>query len=329
MFDVITIGSSTVDAFAKTECELITIRTNSSQEEFLAYPSGSKILINDLKFMIGGGGTNTAVACARLGLKTAYLGKIGIDQNADAILALLKKEKIKFIGARQSGQSGYSVILDSIEEDRTILTYKGVNDTLEANEIDFKKIRSKWIYVCSMMGKSFEATEKIVAFASGRRIKIAFNPSLYQAKQGVAYLKNILERTTLLVLNKEEAQMLVGNYQGKELLKKLRLVGPQIVAVTDGKNGVIVYDGAHFYAALPPKVKIVETTGAGDAFASSMMAGLIKANDIEFGIRLGLTNAASVIQYLGAKEILLTYKQALSEIKKFNIAVHKEADKNG
>jgi ribokinase len=74
MYDVITVGSATVDVFVKTEAELIEITKKGSEEELIAYPTGSKILIQQLDFKIGGGGTNTAVAFARLGLKTAYLG---------------------------------------------------------------------------------------------------------------------------------------------------------------------------------------------------------------------------------------------------------------
>ncbi len=100
MYDVITVGSATVDVFAHTESELITIKTSHGKEELIAYPSGSKILIDRLEFKIGGGGTNTAVSFSHLGLKTAYLGKIGNDENGEKVLKLLKKEKIDFVGVK-------------------------------------------------------------------------------------------------------------------------------------------------------------------------------------------------------------------------------------
>ena len=98
-YDIITVGSNKVDVFAKTDSELIEIKTRTHTEELLAYPVGTKILIEELEFMIGGGGTNTAVAFSRLGFKTGYLGKIGKDENGLKVFKLLKKEKVEKVMA--------------------------------------------------------------------------------------------------------------------------------------------------------------------------------------------------------------------------------------
>ena len=80
MYDVITIGSAAVDAHAQTEfCEML---RGKGKEECIAYPVGSKILIEKLILTGGGGGTNTAVALARLGHKVAFLGKMGTKENS-------------------------------------------------------------------------------------------------------------------------------------------------------------------------------------------------------------------------------------------------------
>ena len=85
MYDVICVGSSTIDVFARTKfSELIKITDKKTHKEtdLLAYPTGSKILIKELNFTVGGGGTNTAVALSKLGHKVAYLGKTGKDENS-------------------------------------------------------------------------------------------------------------------------------------------------------------------------------------------------------------------------------------------------------
>ena len=129
MYDIITVGSATVDVFTKTRfSELIKIIDPKGETDLLAFPSGSKILIDELEFTIGGGGTNTAVALSRLGHRVAFLGKLGEGTNSEFIHKNLKKEKIDQLCAHGKGNAGYSVILDTIEHDRTILTYKGVND---------------------------------------------------------------------------------------------------------------------------------------------------------------------------------------------------------
>ena len=134
-FDVVSFGSAVVDFFVDTDI--------AERGKFIAYPVGAKILIKDMRFDIGGGGTNTAVAFSRFGLKTGYICKVGDDDAGREILDLLRKEKISFLGKQEeNSESGRSIILDSKENNRTILTYKGVNDNVTIN--DLKKIKTRW-----------------------------------------------------------------------------------------------------------------------------------------------------------------------------------------
>ena len=325
MYDVITVGSATVDVFAKTHfSELIKIIDPKGETDLLAFPSGSKILIEDLEFTTGGGGTNTAVAFSRLGLKVGFLGKLGSGTNSDFIHKNLVKEKIDLLCAHGKGNTGYSVILDTLEHDRTILTYKGINDELRKEDIPFKKLKTKWFYFSAMMSESFHTQEIIAEFAQRNKIKIAFNPSTYIAEKGSKYLRNILNRTELLVLNKEEAYLLVGQDNIQGLLFKLKGLGPKIVVITDGKNDLYAIDDKYIYSALPPHIKIIDATGAGDAFAASFLCGLTRKDDVEFAVKLGIINAQSVLSYYGAKNILLTYKEAMQRIKNFKVKILKK-----
>jgi ribokinase len=315
MFDVITVGSNTLDVFAKTDAKLIRAKTEHGSEEFIAYPTGSKILITQLDFFTGGGGTNTAVSFARLGLKTAYLGKIGKDDNGLKIFKELQAEKVQFIGTL-GDLTGYSVVLDSMHEDRTILTFKGCNNDLSFNEVDPNHLKTKWFYFSSMMGKSFETIEKLSRIAKVDGIKVAFNPSAYQVRQR-EMLTTILLNTTVLIFNREEARILLRTEAHMDvMLKKIRELGPKIVVITDGKHGVYVYDGNWFWHANPRKdVKIVETTGAGDTFASTFIAGFIMNKPMEDCIRMGMLNAESNIAAYGAKNILLTRSEMMRKLK--------------
>ncbi|MCH8329425.1 MAG: carbohydrate kinase family protein [Nanoarchaeota archaeon] len=325
MYDIITVGSATVDVFARTElCEMLHDKNN---KECIAYPLGSKLLIERLNITVGGGGTNTAVALVRLGHKVAFLGKIGLGHNSERVIKKLKKEKVdtSLIARSKNERTGFSIILDSKNHDRTVLAFKGSNNNLKPSEVNFKKLKTKWFYFSSMMETSFKTLNKIADYANKNNIKIAFNISSYLARKGKSYLKNILKKTNILILNKEEACILAGKDKIKNLLKKLSKLGPEIVAITDGKNGIYVYENNQIYYGKPHNIKIVETTGAGDAFASSFLSGIIKKNNIEFAIKLGMTNAESVIQHHGAKEKLLTYNEALKIMKKKPIRVIKNS----
>ncbi len=322
MFDVISVGSSTIDTFASVESELIKIKTAHHEEELIAYPSGSKILISDLKFFIGGGGTNTAVAFSRLGLKAGYIGKVGSGTNSELIIKAIKKDKVAFLGVKSKNlHAGYSVILDSLEGDRTILAYKGANNELSFSDIDLKKIKAKWFYFSSMVGKSYETLEKLSEYAQKNDIKVAFNPSNYLCEKGYPFLKKVLSNTELLVLNKEEAMLLTGNFDMQELIFRLCQLGPKICVITDGKNGAYVNEKNKVIHVKTSGIKPKETTGAGDAFASTFLAGLIMKKNISECMKMGCANAESVISNIGAKTGLLTFKELTKKIRKSRIAV--------
>ncbi|MBW2976761.1 carbohydrate kinase family protein [Candidatus Woesearchaeota archaeon] len=323
MYGIITVGSATVDVFARTEFNKLIKKKNI---DFLAYPTGSKMLIEELNITVGGGGTNTAVALARLGHKVAFLGKIGLGHNSQRVIKKLKDENVdtSLIVRSKKERTGYSIILDSKKHDRTILAFKGSNNGLRLGEISLKKLKTKWFYFSTMMGRSFKTLEKIAGYAHKNKIKIAFNISSYLAKKGPSYLGSILKKVDILILNKEEASALVGKGSIKNLMKKLHKLGPDIVAITDGKKGVYVFHDNCIYCGKTHKVRVVETTGAGDAFASSFLSGIIKKNDVEFALKLGITNAESVIQHHGAKEKLLKYNEALSIMRKNPVKVIKK-----
>lgn len=326
MYDVITVGSSTVDVFAKTKfSELIKIFDNKGEKDFLAYPAGAKILIDDLEFTTGGGATNTAVCFARLGHKVACVSKGGCGANMDKIIKHLKRDNVdsSLMVCTKNGKTGYSIILDSLEHDRTVLAFKGSNNELRFSELKLGKLKTKWFYFSTLLGESFKTLEKLAKFAEKKKIKMAFNTSEYLAAKGAGFLRDILSRTAIFVLNKEEAYLITKEKNTENALKKLLSFGPKIVAVTDGKNPVFVSDGKYIYSARPHNVKVVETTGAGDAFAASFLSGIIKRNDIKFAIELGITNSQSVIQHHGAKNKLLSYSEALEILKKNPIKITK------
>jgi len=304
-YDVVTMGSATQDVFAKTAADTIRIHHDKGGDEtMLAYPLGAKILIEHLEFQTGGGGTNTATTFARQGLKTGFLGKIGDDDAGKSVLRFLKKEKIDFLGA-VGGQTGYSVILDSKEDDRTILTFKGCNNELKTKEL--AQFSTRFLYCSSMLGESYETMITVMKQVK-KRGSVAFNPSLYQAKLGLGTLQRVLDHVDILVLNKEEAEILVGHPASlRDLLRVLSAAGPHTVIITDGKNGAHLFDGTKFLSILPAaELTVVETTGAGDAFASGYVAGIAQGFDEKKSLLLAMLNAESVIAHYGAKNIILT-----------------------
>jgi len=294
MFNVVTFGSAVMDFFVDTGF-------NKKSNSF-SYPAGSKILVHSLRSDVGGGATNTAVAFSRLGFKVGSICKIGDDNNGLDILNIFKNEKIKFLGSIVSGKTGSSIILDSKESSRTILTFKGPGNDIGFFEIP--KFKTKWLYYSSVLGESFRTQ---VRLAKKLKAKVAFNPSEYIIQ--AINIRPLLKLTEVLILNKEEAMLLCKKYNKKgDLFICLREFGPNIVVVTNKNKLVYAFDGKEKYSIKPNKIKVVERTGAGDAFASGFVAGIIAGKNIPKSLKLGLKESESVIGYFGAKNKLLRMK---------------------
>lgn len=320
-FDITTIGSATVDYFADTDSELIRIETRTTREELLAFPMGEKILVNEFNISTGGGGTNTAVAFARLGFRTAYLGKIGSDLNGDFIIEQLGKEGVSFIGARE-GQSGASVILNGLRNDRTILAFKGINNCMQP--ADFPALDSPWVYLASMLEQSWDTVvaELGKGLAAGR-YRLALNPSSYQAALGYEKLRVLTDQASLLIMNREEA----CKYQGLDpddrhdttvLCKGLAKVPGQTVVLTDGAAGAWVWNGSEgLIGRARQDLQVAETTGAGDAFAATFTACMVRELPLRDCLHYAMTNAESILSHKGAKNRLLDWATLENEARQY------------
>ncbi len=305
MYDIITVGSATFDVFVRTNKEATKLALLKSEHD-VCYPVGGKVLIDELYFDTGGAGTNTAVAFSRFGLKTAYLGKLGTDVNSAHIASVLRKEKVTFLGKTALGMTGYSVILIGLEKDRTILAYKGINDDLKKTDISLPTLNTRWLYFGSMLGTSFNTLCSLARHARRNNIPYAFNPSTYLARQGFKTLKPIIHGCDILILNKEEAQLVAPQKNIKALLATLQHHA-QTVVITQGKEGAYSYDGKEYLFIEPRPTTVVETTGAGDAFAAGVVFGISQHKPLRHALAIGLAEAESVIQHIGAKNKLLTH----------------------
>ncbi|MFT4309155.1 MAG: carbohydrate kinase family protein [Candidatus Woesearchaeota archaeon] len=321
-YDVVTVGSATIDVFAYSDkSEIIEIRSPKHNIEFITYPLGSKLALNEISYELGGGGTNTAATFTKLGFKTAFVGQVGGDFIGKEILKHIKLHNIEFCGIiRQKESSSFSIVLDSVEKDRTILAYKGVSN----NPVKDTELVDALLYYYTSPGEEgINAYEKHMEMVHKNRSHIAFNPSSYIASLGAEKIKNLLNKTDILVLNAEELSLLSKDlvmkkgldYTVREGIKLLHSYGPQKIAVTNGKKDVYASDGHHIYHSPIRKTKAVEATGAGDCFGATFAGMLIRKHTIKDALDYALINSASVVSFRGPKNGLLTMEQ-LNIVKK-------------
>lgn len=321
MFDVITVGTATQDVF---------LRLPRHKDAKVCFVEGSKNDVEKPVFATGGGAINAAVTFARQGFKTAVLCRVGDDVNGKSLWEELKEENIHFwkIKDEKSG-TGYATILLSPSGERTILSYRGASENLQNKETPFSELKSKWLYVVPSHIDTF-VMEKLVEHCHYQGMQIAMNPSKFYLEKGAATLKPFLDKIKVLIVNKEEAAYLVGEKPSfvettegkKDVFKKLDELVGGIAVMTDGHHGVLVSDGKKIYQAGVFKEKeIVDRTGAGDAFGSGFVAGLLLKENIEYAIRLGSANATSVVEAVGAHVGSLTKSQFEHERRWSNLEI--------
>lgn len=316
-FDIISIGSATRDFFLRSSLFKVVKDKDFITGEAQCFAFGTKVELDDLAVTNGGGAANCAVTFARQGLKVAYLGKVGDDHSGKVILDSLKKEGIdvSLVKKVDKIRTATSFVLLTEEGERTILNYNGAAGTWREEDLPFEllikqKYKPKWFLISSLRG-NLDLYFKLIGFARENGIKVATLLGQAELKHPAKTLAPILAGSNVFVLNRQEASQLTGvsfDYKDK-ISHSLCLLTAGIGVVTDGQNGATVCDAKHFYQTSARKVNTVDTTGAGDAFASGFVAGLIGTNDIQKALGLAVDNSAAVVGKIGAQEGILKKNQ--------------------
>lgn len=312
-FDFISIGDTTLDVFLELEEDTKIIKKDGV--EYLGVAFAEKIPIKKFTSIPAvGNSANVAIGTSRLGLNTAFYTILGNDSIGHEMADILKKEKISkdYIVFDKKRASNFSAVLNYNAE-RTILVHH------EHRDYNLPKMSStKWVYFSSLAAGHEKLHKQIPAFVRKTKAKLGFNPGSFQLREGVKKLKPIIKECTVLFVNREEAQELVGkNSDIKKLLVKLSNLGPKISVITDGPKGSYAYDGKKFLFLKIFPAPLVERTGAGDAYSTGFLSALAQGKGVLNAMRWGTFSSASVIQHIGAREGLLS-KQEMNKVVKEN-----------
>jgi len=331
-YNVITIGGATRDIMFYSDAGVVI--SNSSdllKQKLIGFEYGAKIQPKAIHFVLGGGGCNSAVSLARLGLKTATFIRLGLDRDGDAIQSDLGAERIdtRFVERDPKERTGISfIVVCGPAREHTAFLFRGANDLMKMTQAELNRAKTKWFYVSSLTGKYWLATlHNLMVYLSGHpKVKLAWNPGETQLQNGKRGLASLLKLTQVLIMNKDEATELAVSSLGRisginnpwTLLKIIHSWGPKVSVITQGKKGAYVFDGQKRYFEKGIPKKEADTTGAGDAFGSTFTAGLIlfKGN-IQRALRLAIINSASVVTKIGAQNGLLSRSRIMELVKKY------------
>ncbi len=311
--DVISVGDIVTDAFIKLFDDKAHTYTNE-EGDWLAIPFATKVPFDFVEVIEAvGNASNAAVSFSRLGLNSAFVTNVGEDRHGRDMIKALHKNKVdtRFVHINPDKISNYHYVL-WYKDERTILIkheeYEYFWPHFRENEIP------KWIYFSSISKNAIEFHDDLADWLDKHdEVKLAFQPGTFQMDAGVERLQRLYKRSEVLVLNREEAAKVGGGNVDNinDLIDHLHAIGPKIVVVTDGPDGAYASDGQNKYKMplYPDPKPPFERTGAGDAFASTFVAALIKGNSIEGALQWAPINSMNVVQYAGAQKGLLTEQQ--------------------
>ncbi len=311
---IISVGAAVQDVFLSHSEEFLPVSDTSTKEQFMKLELGAKADVNNITFATGGGATNAAVTFTRQGLHAVFMGTVGHDPAGQAVLDDLDQEGVdtSHISYSDKYNTGYSVLLLAPTGERTILTYRGASTHYHAKNFDIGTIDADWLYVSSMAG-CFDVLDKLFSDAKRKGMKIMFNPG----KRELAHpnkLRALLEDVDILSVNKEEMAQLVEGESSEELVvHALNYV--KVAIVSDGPKGVCASDGKTIVkAGMYQDVKVIDRTGAGDAFGSGFLSQWATGASLVDSIVFASANSTSVVQYIGAKKGILHHGVKLHQM---------------
>jgi sugar/nucleoside kinase (ribokinase family) len=348
---ILTIGGATQDIFIVYEdAETMHLHTKTETLSYLLLKEGGKIEVKDILYSSGGGANNAAFSFKKQGFEVTPFLKIGKDQAGQFVLQKLAEAGIpsELVIQAAGSSTGISFIIPSLERDRTIFAFRGVNASIAKNEFPLDAIASHdYVYITSLSGESSQLLLPITQMAKKNKVFVATNPGTSQLVAGAPMLRESLPNIDVLILNSAEAkkfmlslvqtnsslkQSLSSTPKSKNKQQKPSLLegpisiedvsfnfdaffnavlsyGPKMVVVTNGAEGVYCATRDHIYFHASLPVKVVNTLGAGDAFGSTFVGALAAGKSIEQALRHGIINAASVISFMDTKQGLLSMQE--------------------
>ncbi len=265
--------------------------------------SDQETAIQEVSYGVGGSAANVAIGVTRLGGSSMLLGKIGMDTFGRMAVDELIRERIGLGHVRVDLQesTGFTIIIINKAGEVLMFGSKGASDSLQPHEVTEIKPRGcEYLHIASLRTDTALAAAK---FAKENGLFVTYDPGRELARKGMQVVLPFLPCLDLLLLNGKEAEGLTGISDPGEAAAALRKAGVRNVAVKLGSKGVhVLFDGLE--KTVPAfRVEAIDTTGAGDAFATGLLTALGEGRGIEESVRFANAVAALKVTRLGSHAI--------------------------
>ena len=283
----------------------------------VAFELGAKYYVDTRYESVGGCAANVAVGLAKLDIAAAAYCTLGDDDTGKSIVETLWAAGVDtaLCELQPKKTSGVSaLVVDESTGDRVIFVSKGTRDGLVVDE---KRLDGyPWIFLGHLHGHWQKNFKTILSVTEKQNFKIAYNPGQGNIKEDCALVCEMIKKTDLLFVNKDEATEIVTKLGGEYnedalsdacfLIEKLHNCGAQTVVITDGAHGAWASDGTACYQSPAADERAKDTTGAGDAFSSGFFAAQLAGKNLAESLQWGSANAHSVMRQFGAQPGLLS-----------------------
>ncbi len=318
-YDVICVGSASQDIFFPTD-EGIVLETpeDITAKEKVAFELGGKYRVADRYEAVGGVAANVASGLAKLGRSVAAYSCVGDDDLGGRVIAQLKHSGVvtDLITRFPETKTDLSAIIVLTQNgERTIFHNRDANERLVVVE---EKLRpTEWIFVSALNGDWQRNLATALAAQKQYGHRLALNPGQHNIKENAQLMLETLSSVDLLLLNKDEATELLLQMTPRPtdteleddlfLLEKLAVAGAKVIGMTDGKRGSWGYDGKEYwFCPIHTRAAVVDSTGAGDAFASGFLTAHLAGEPLSCALQYGMANSGSVVGFYGAIAGLLS-----------------------
>jgi len=264
---------------------------------------GETLLGGTFQRSAGGKGANQAVAAARAGARVVFLGARGEDDFGTAAAAGLRRENIdiRHFKAHKDISSGIALILLGGKSRENLLAVaRSANDLLSPETV--RAVRSEFSksdVIVAQLEIPLTAVKEAARLASEERKPFLLNPAPARALP-----KSLLRLVHTLTPNEHEATILTGEQSPERAGEKLLKAGCRHVVITLGAKGAMLVDGSGIHRFPAPKVKPVDTVGAGDCFTGWLATGIAEGLTMEQAVERAVRAAGIAITRPGAQDAM-------------------------
>lgn len=308
MQQILGIGNALVDVMTIIDDDLIL--------EKFDLPKGSMQLVDKTKselikfetlkfkrtFASGGSAANTIHGLAMLGMKTGYIGSIGKDEFGDFFESDMKIAGIKTMLMRRDSVTGTAVAIISPDSERTFATHLGAAVEMEADDLqnDFFK-GYDILYIEGYQIFNRPLVDAACRLAKTNKMKIAVDLASYNVVEAkLSDFREVVEKyVDILFANEEESRAFTG-LEPEEALHYISQFC-EVTIIKIGSQGSLLKKGNETIKIQPEKVKLKDTTGAGDLYASGFLYGYANDLDLSKCGQIGSLMAGKVIEIIGAR----------------------------